>query len=161
LGTDRYRGKLRIRSCGLLIENDQILLVKLLSPVSGKPVWLPPGGGVTVGESLESAVEREFYEETGLQIETQGLKIVHELIKPPFHSIEMYFYCRSTGGTLQLGRDPEFRKAEQILIDLKFIPVRDLGRYDMYPEIIRNEINGIVNGNLNVLHSKTVIPEGE
>ncbi len=158
---DRYRGKLRIRSCGLLIENDQILLVKLLSPVNKKPVWLPPGGGVTIGESLESAVKREFHEETGLQIETQGLKIVHELIKPPFHSIEMYFHCRATGGHLKLGRDPEYRKTDQILLDLKFIPVRELGKYDMYPEIIRKEINGIVNGNLNVLHSKTVMSAEE
>jgi 8-oxo-dGTP diphosphatase len=159
LAADRYKGKLRIRSCGLLFDGDRILLIKLHSPVNDQPVWLPPGGGVGAGETLESALIREFHEETGLQVESRGLKMVHELVRPPYHSIEMYFECRKTGGSLKLGFDPEHEKENQILLDLKFVPINELGKIEVYPEILRTEINGIKDRNLEVIHSKTLSPE--
>ena len=50
----------------IAIIDGKILLVKRANPPEvGK--WSIPGGHVLVNESLEHAVERELYEETGLR----------------------------------------------------------------------------------------------
>jgi ADP-ribose pyrophosphatase YjhB (NUDIX family) len=54
----------RIRVAAILRWNGRILLLRHEKP-SGE-VWLLPGGGVRVGESLVSALHRELLEETGL-----------------------------------------------------------------------------------------------
>ena len=51
---------------GLCLHNDQVLFVKHTYGVSiGK--WTLPGGFVELGESLSRAIEREVFEETGIQ----------------------------------------------------------------------------------------------
>jgi 8-oxo-dGTP diphosphatase len=141
-----------------LVENDQILLIQLQSPVVNKAVWLPPGGGVKTGELSDTALKREFIEETGLRVKVSGLRIVHELVKPPYHAIEMYFECHKTGGRLKLGHDPELRNEDQILLDLKFIPIKELDNYDVYPGILKKGIHEIITGSVNILHSYTYLP---
>jgi hypothetical protein len=60
---------------------------------------------------------------------------------------------------LKLGFDPEHEKENQILLDLKFVPINELGKIEVYPEILRTEINFIKDRNLEVIHSKTLSPE--
>ena len=51
---------------GLCLHNNQVLFVKHTYGVSiGK--WTLPGGYVELGESLSKAIEREVFEETGVQ----------------------------------------------------------------------------------------------
>ncbi len=57
---------------GLLISNDAVVLVGR-GGRGGETVWAPPGGKVEPGESLQQAVEREFAEETCLEVEATGL----------------------------------------------------------------------------------------
>ncbi|MGC8465081.1 MAG: NUDIX domain-containing protein [Acidimicrobiales bacterium] len=57
---------------GLLISNDAVVLVGR-GGSGGETVWAPPGGKVEPGESLQQAVEREFVEETCLEVEATGL----------------------------------------------------------------------------------------
>jgi 8-oxo-dGTP diphosphatase len=54
----------RIRVSAILRWKGRILLLRHEKP-SGD-VWLLPGGGVRLGESLVSALRRELWEETGL-----------------------------------------------------------------------------------------------
>ena len=51
---------------GVLFNKDRskVLLIKRRDV----PVWVIPGGGIDVGESPESAMRREFLEETGLTV---------------------------------------------------------------------------------------------
>lgn len=56
---------------GILVKNDEgkILLVKKpdgVGPYQGN--FLTPGGGVESGESIDKAVQRELYEETGVKV---------------------------------------------------------------------------------------------
>ncbi|MDZ7756151.1 NUDIX domain-containing protein [Rhodohalobacter sp.] len=51
-----------------MIDENKLLLIELLSPVTNSCVWLPPGGEVNFGETLEEALIREFQEETGLRV---------------------------------------------------------------------------------------------
>lgn len=55
---------------GILVKNDEgkVLLVKKadgVGPYAG--MYLTPGGGVKTGESVDEAVQRELYEETGVK----------------------------------------------------------------------------------------------
>ncbi|MDR9415824.1 MAG: NUDIX hydrolase, partial [Gracilimonas sp.] len=100
-------GRLRVRSCGLLVEKKKLLLIELHSPVTDTWVWLPPGGEVEFGESLEEAVKREFMEETGLYVSVEQKFEINQIIKPPIHAIEVYFLVKRIGGNLALGEDPE------------------------------------------------------
>ena len=54
----------RIRVAAILRWEGRILLLRHQKPAG--EVWLLPGGGVRVGESLVSALRRELFEETGL-----------------------------------------------------------------------------------------------
>ena len=55
----------RIRVSAILRWRGRILLLRHAKP-GGEEVWLLPGGGVRMGESLVSALRRELWEETGL-----------------------------------------------------------------------------------------------
>lgn len=134
-----YSNHVRVRSNGLLIQNDALLMVRLHSPVTREPIWIPPGGGVGYGETLTRSLEREFEEETGLKVQVGALKHVSELVEPPFHAIEFYFEVKQKGGRLLTGYDPERSEEQQIIQDVAFIPIRKLDRYKVAPEKL-NEV---------------------
>ena len=134
-----YSDKLRVRACGLLVDEDRVLLVNMLSPVSKKNIWTPPGGGVEFGESLEDTVRREFHEETGLEVTIKDLFFVNELLEAPFHAIEFFFKVDRIAGELKLGQDPEHSNNEQLLRDVKFFTREELAREkDLKPSILKN-----------------------
>lgn len=47
-------------------------------------VWLPPGGGVTAGESAEAAARRELFEETGLWLDDVGPAVTGRTVEFDF-----------------------------------------------------------------------------
>ena len=68
---EAFGNKLRIRVCGILMQEDRILLVKHRSIGEDGTFWAPPGGGLKYGETILDCLHREFLEETGLQIADQ------------------------------------------------------------------------------------------
>jgi 8-oxo-dGTP diphosphatase len=83
--------KLRVRVCGVCIYEDKILLVKQIGLPHVPYLWTPAGGGVEFGETLEQALEREFFEETTLKVQVGHLLFVHQFIHSPLHAIEFFF----------------------------------------------------------------------
>lgn len=132
----RYSGSIRIRSCGVLIEEGKVLLIQLLSPVTEDLVWIPPGGKVEFGETLEEALKREFKEETGLEVAVQKLLDVNELVQNGIHAIEFYFSVEKLSGSLSLGTDPEVNEHNQLIRDLRFFSKDQLEHIQFTPDFI-------------------------
>lgn len=144
--TSIYEDKLRVRSCGVLLKKESVLLVKMLSPVSGEMIWTAPGGGVHFGESLEETLIREFKEETDLHVEVGDLLHINELIEPPFHAIEFYYKVTSQNNDISLGSDPEHDGDRQLIRDLRFIPVSALSELTIRPESLKDVITELSKG---------------
>lgn len=121
-----FSERLRLRACGLLVRDSAVLLIKLHSPVINQLVWMPPGGEVKFGESLQKGVMREFREEANISIKVGNLLYVHELFENLFHAVECYFEVNLAEGKATLGFDPELETDEQLIKDLKWIPIKEL-----------------------------------
>lgn len=134
----QYKGRVRVRVNGLLVQDEALLLVKMRSPVAERDVWLPPGGGLEFGETTEECLVREFREETGLHIKVGRLRHINELLDPPFHAVEFYFDVSRTGGELQLGSDPEHSRERQLLKQIQFIPFDEFGSYPVMPQYLKS-----------------------
>ena len=65
----------RITNCVLTFENRALLLQK---PSRGW--WVAPGGKMESGETIKESVEREFREETGLELEGTELRAVFTIM---------------------------------------------------------------------------------
>lgn len=129
----QYHHKVRVRVCGLLIEDGSILLAQIHSPVTDSLVWLPPGGGLKFGETIEDCLQREFLEESGFAIQINTLQFINELIDPPFHAVELYYSVEKSGGQKKTGRDPEHPADGQILRDIQWIPLDEWSQYPTGP----------------------------
>lgn len=134
-----YKNKIRVRGCGVLIENDRLLLVQLKSPITDQLIWIPPGGGMEFGEDIKSTVKRELREETGLSVRVKELLHFNEIIESRFHVIEFYFRVERISGKLMKGFDPELSDKEQIIKDIRFIPINELSSFPVVPEYFKNQ----------------------
>ncbi|WP_435354307.1 NUDIX domain-containing protein [Emticicia sp. SJ17W-69] len=120
-----YGNRIRVRVCGVCVENGQILLVCHRPILGEKDYWCPPGGGVDRGETAEEALKREFLEETGFEVEVGKLLKTKEFIQPPLHAIELYFSVKILRGNLIKGHDPEMNLNEQLIKDVSWLPLQN------------------------------------
>ena len=143
MNVEAYQNKIRIRVNGILVENSSILLVQIHSPVTEQRVWMPPGGGLEFGESLEDCLEREFKEETGAIITTEEFLFLNELIEEPYHAIELYYRVKKRGGKISLGADPEHDDHSQLLKAVEWKPISSLNTLKLSPEKLIEELDRI------------------
>jgi 8-oxo-dGTP diphosphatase len=136
-----FGNKLRIRVCGICIENNKILLVKHHSLGKGGILWAPPGGGIVFGETAEEALKREFIEETGLTISAEKFLCVNEYLTPPLHAIELFFLVKKIDGMLQTGVDPELHSDKQIITEVKWLSFEELNALPL--ETIHSILHGM------------------
>ena len=127
---EKFGNKLRVRVCGILIEEGKILMIKHRSIGKNGMLWAPPGGGMQYGESAEKTIQREFEEETGLKINVDRYLFTHEFLNPPLHAIELFFEVSRLEGDLKRGYDPEMPKDEQIIARVAFLDMDKIREID-------------------------------
>lgn len=91
----------------VVLSGDQVLLMRrLVNPEAGR--WSLPGGKVEFGETLEQAIQRELWEELGLQIQIVMLLGLVELILPEaqIHWVSGVFQVRIQQGEPR-NREPD------------------------------------------------------
>ncbi|MFY0652208.1 MAG: NUDIX hydrolase [Cyclobacteriaceae bacterium] len=125
-----YGNKLRVRVCGVLIEDDSILLVKHRGIGANGELLIPPGGGMEFGSSAEENLKREFKEETGLSIKVCDFLFISEFLDSELHAIELFFKVEHVSGSIAIGIDPEMSTEDQIINDVKMIKFSELLKMD-------------------------------
>ncbi len=100
-----YGNRLRVRTCGLIVKEDALLLLN--HNLGNGDLWLPPGGGIELGESAVASLKREIMEETNLVAKDCDFLFAFELIKQPLHALELFFRVNETEGELKVGSDFE------------------------------------------------------
>jgi ADP-ribose pyrophosphatase YjhB (NUDIX family) len=117
----------------VIFDADRVALVKRAhEPLKGR--WSLPGGAVDVGESLEDAVVREVFEETGLTVAVGPVIDVVERVerdvdgRVEYHFVIVDYYCVLSGGLLASGSDA---------LDARFVPVDDLARHGVSEKAVR------------------------
>ncbi len=124
-----YGGKVRMRVCGICIEDGKILLIKHLGLSTAGFFWAPPGGGIQYGTTAEENLIREFKEETGLNIKINRFLFVYEYVGSPLQTIELFFEVTPIKGSLQRGSDPEMSDSEQIIDEVRFVSFEELSNF--------------------------------
>ena len=92
-----FKAGFRIAARGLIVEDQRLLFVS-----NDEVYWYLPGGRLEGDESLETCVEREVYEETGLCVKTGSLQYVLECLdlNDQIHKINFYFQTTVLEGSL-------------------------------------------------------------
>lgn len=95
---------------GLIIVNRSILLVP------SRHGYILPGGAVELGESLEEALCREVYEETGLRVSVKKLLdatqdyYVSAFSKNAYHAVILVYSCVIIDGEISTEQFSEYEK---------------------------------------------------
>jgi len=126
--TSPFSGKVRVRVCGILIQDNKVLLLNHKTIGARGYLWSPPGGGVEFGETTDQALRKEFMEETNLKVKVKEYLFAHEHIDQKHHAIELFFSVEHISGELKLGTDPELSPSNQILSEAKFFTFSELQR---------------------------------
>ena len=138
-----YQGKVRVRVCGVLIENGKVLLLKHEGLGDAGFIWSFPGGGLEFRENMTECLVREFREETGLEVTIGKFLFVNEYLADALHAVEVFFEVKRQSGELTLGSDPEMD--EQILTAIHFFSntelakLHDSNKHNIFLEIDRVE----------------------
>lgn len=120
---EKFGNKIRVRVCGLLYNDERLLLLNHKG-LYGHDFWSPPGGGIEFGETAENALKREFFEECKLNVAVGNFLFACEFVQPPMHAIELFFPVTASGKA-QLGNDPEMA-GKDLLTELKYWSSTDL-----------------------------------
>ncbi len=129
----------RVRVAAIIFHKDKILLAK--HKKDGETYWVPPGGGVDFGESLEEALRRELFEEADVHIHVGKLVMVHDSIPPDLHRhiVNIFFMAEIVSGKVKVGT------GDKRLIDMKFVSIDKIHQITMYPDV-RAELIDLARG---------------
>ncbi|HEX9080522.1 MAG TPA: NUDIX hydrolase [Desulfuromonadaceae bacterium] len=81
----------------VILDDDERVLMTRRNIQPFKDQWVMPGGKIDLGEPILDALQREVYEEVGLEVEVQGLIDVFEHLTPGednYHFVILYYRCR-------------------------------------------------------------------
>ncbi len=120
-----------------LVVNDrrEILLVRISAGYAAVGQWTLPGGGLNFGEAPATGCLRELEEETGYRGEIAKIEFVDSWTRGPipaegwgpFHSIQIVYSARITGGELRHERDESTDMAAWVpLADARGLPIVEL-----------------------------------
>jgi 8-oxo-dGTP diphosphatase len=120
-----------------ILDGHQILLLRVIDYESGATFWCIPGGGQEGAETEEDCVRREVREETSLEVAVERLLYEETGVDDRIYTGAKTFVCRVVGGIAQPGSEPEVDTPEQQAI-------QELGWFDLrepsgWPDLIHGD----------------------
>ncbi len=121
--------RVRIGAYAVIINDGRLLLTQLRHGIPSGGLWLLPGGGLDPGESPETGLLREVYEETSLHPTDVAFASIDSDVLPsakgwtPVHYLRLLYTARASG-------DPRVAHTEDSTIDAKWWPL------DALPEVM-------------------------
>lgn len=134
----------RYRTGGILIHDNKMLFVK--SAIGDYYYMI--GGGVHLGETSESCIEREILEEAGIKASASHLAVVCENFFKGIggkidglncHTIEFYYYMNILDNTLDACKNMTDEGEE-----LVWLPIDEIKENEIKPAFIREYIDRII-----------------
>lgn len=95
---------------GVVVKGSKVLLVKQWDGYDF------PGGGMEIGETIDQALKREVWEETGLRVENDAFLacgedfFTHHYTGEHFQSILLYYLCKNPKGTISTDHFDEYER---------------------------------------------------
>ena len=134
----------RYRTGGILINNNKMLFVKS----SVGDYYYMIGGGVHLGETSEKCIEREFFEETGIDAKVGGLAVLCENFFKGIggtidgydcHTVEFYYYIEVSDSDLS-----SCKNKTDVGEELVWLPVGKIKDSKIKPVFIKENIDKIL-----------------
>jgi ADP-ribose pyrophosphatase YjhB (NUDIX family) len=142
LGSPDANREFLVRSCGILIHEDSVV-VQEGSDGRGGSSYALPGGHLEFGETVATCLSREIFEEAGLNVEADKLVYVHEnfytLKRVRTHEIGFYFLVDLNS---EFPRpDPNgYIASREAHIRIRLLPVARLSTFPLMPAFLRDEL---------------------
>ena len=125
----------RISTGAIIIQEDNILLVRY-NDRNNKSYLVGPGGGVhSNDESITQALKREVKEETGLEVNPFKLLFVEDLLSSRYRHIKIWFLCSVTGGQVEKTQGA----INEGIIEVRWYRRDELINEVVYPPVILDE----------------------
>jgi ADP-ribose pyrophosphatase YjhB (NUDIX family) len=122
----------RIAAGGILFENNKVLLVRYRDTEIGS-ILVCPGGGSTELEGIKDTVKREFFEETGINVQPQNILMVEDLISKNYRIQKTWFLCKKINGIVVNTKEAELEG----IIDVSWYTKLDIKNEVVYPDILK------------------------
>ncbi|OGS48607.1 MAG: hypothetical protein A3K68_05705 [Euryarchaeota archaeon RBG_16_68_13] len=144
LGSPEAEPAFNVRACGILVHGDAVLMEETRAP-SGAVAYNLPGGRLRFGESLALCLSREFYEETGLNVEPDKLVYVHEYlwsnVAGRVHEIGFYFLVDLSSGFPSVD-ERGYLPAREGENRFRLVPLSRLREHRVLPEFLLDVLPG-------------------
>ena len=140
--------KERVRA--IIINANKILLINRIK--KNHSYWVIPGGGVEMGEDHQEAINRECFEELGVQVCIGKLFIQRTADMLEIKGQQEFFYfCEIISGVVGTGQGPEFQMGSGNVGEFKveWVDIEDIGNLDLRPNEIRDEIIAFIKNEKN------------
>ena len=128
----------------IIICNDQLLMVKN----NNFPYYYSVGGRIQFGETLESAVLREVYEETNIHFEIDRLAFIHQnffvadfMEAVPYHEIAFFYLMKQNEAIKNMKCDSHGADGGKEF--LNWLPLSDLSNYQLFPPFFKTELQDL------------------
>ncbi len=142
----------RYRVGAIIVENGCVLLVGN----ANENYLYSVGGGVHHGETAESAILREVFEETGVNYQIDRLAVIHEnffnenlgtLKGLQCHEISFYFLMKSRGSQ-ELNSNSVTHGAKE---EMHWIAIKDLDKIKAFPVFLKNYLTKMPSGIVHIV----------
>jgi len=132
-------GRFNFRVGAIIIQDEKLLMVKN----ARDPYFYSVGGRVHFNETLEDAVLREVFEETGVAMKIQKMGFVHENFfifehsGEIIHEISFFYYMQPVELFQKINKSLTEDGVEE---QLEWIPLGKINEYRLYPEFFKTDL---------------------